>query len=322
MVNQTEFVTEFVLLGFASLRELQILHAVAFLAIYLVAFVGNFLLIAAVAQNHHLHSPMYFFLVNLSIVDACYISTTVPKSMANSLMDSKLISFSGCVTQVFLVIMFASAELFFLTAMAYDRYAAICHPLRYQLIMNWNVCFQMAAASGVTSLTIAVVDTANTFSLHFCQSKIIEQYFCDIPQLLKISCTDTSTAQSFVYASTIILGSFCFTFICVSYVYIFTAVFKIQSTLGRRKAFSTCTPHLTVFCLFFITATFSYMRPKALSSPPVDLLAAVLYTALPPVMNPIIYSLRNKDIQLALCKAMTNFPCISWVGLEEVDWKS
>ncbi|XP_015281427.1 PREDICTED: olfactory receptor 14C36-like [Gekko japonicus] len=320
MANQTT-VTEFVLLGFADLRELQVLHSVVFLAIYLVALAGNFLLIAAVAPNHHLHSPMYFFLVNLSIVDACYISTTVPKSTVNSLMSSKQISFSGCIAQVFLVIMFTSAELFFLTAMAYDRYAAICHPLRYQLIMNWNVCLQMAAASWVTSVTIAVVDTVNTFSLHFCQSNIIEQYFCDIPQLLKISCTDTATAQSFVLAGTLSFGSFCFTFIFVSYVYIFSAVFKIQSAQSRQKAFSTCTPHLTVFCLFFFTASFSYMRPKALSSPTVDLLAAVLYTALPPVMNPIIYSLRNKDIQLALGRAMTNMPCISWVGLEEMDPK-
>ncbi|XP_060111052.1 olfactory receptor 14A16-like [Heteronotia binoei] len=320
MVNKT-FVAEFVLLGFASLRELQILPAVVFLFIYLVALMGNFLLIAAVAHNRHLHSPMYFFLVNLSIVDACYISTTVPKSIVNSLMDSKQISFSGCITQVFLVIMFASAELFLLTAMAYDRYAAICHPLQYQLIMKWNVCFQMAGASWITSVTIAVVYTVDTFSLHFCQSNVIEQYFCDVPQLLKISCTDTVTFQSLIFASTLSLGSFCFTIIFVSYVYIFSAVFKIQSVQGRQKAFSTCTPHLTVFCLFFFTASFSYIRPKALSSPMVDLLAAVLYTALPPVMNPVIYSLRNKDIQLALGRSLTNFPCISWMGLEEMDWK-
>ncbi|XP_015261034.1 PREDICTED: olfactory receptor 14A16-like [Gekko japonicus] len=320
MVNQT-IVTEFVLLGFASLRELQILHAVFFLAIYLVALMGNFLLIAAVAHNLHFHSPMYFFLVNLSIVDVCYISTTVPKSIVNSLMGSKQISFPGCVAQVFLVILLASSELFLLTAMAYDRYAAICHPLRYQLIMNWNVCFQMAAASWVISVTIAVVDTVNTFSLQLCQSNVIDQYFCDMPQLLKISCTDTATVQSLIFASSFSLCPFCFTVISVSYVYIFSAVFKIQSAQGRQKAFSTCTPHLTVFCLFFFTVSFSYMRPKALSSPTVDLLAAVLYTVLPPVMNPIIYSLRNKDMQLALRRAMTNFPCFSWVGFEEIDRK-
>ncbi|XP_015261033.1 PREDICTED: olfactory receptor 14A16-like [Gekko japonicus] len=320
MVNKTT-VTEFVLLGFASLQELQVLYAVVFLAIYLVALMGNFLLIATVAQNHHLHSPMYFFLVNLSILDACYISTTVPKSTVNSLMGSKQISFSGCVAQVFLVIMFAGSELLLLTAMAYDRYAAICHPLRYQRIMNWNVCLQMAAVSWVTSFILSLVHTVNTFSLQFCQSNVIEQYFCDIPQLFKISCSDTATAQSFVLANILILGSFCFTFIFVSYAYIFSAVFKIQSAQGRQKAFSTCTPHLTVFCLFFFTVSFSYMRPKALSSPTVDLLAAVLYTVLPPVMNPIIYSLRNKDIQLALGRAMTNFPCISWVGFEEINGK-
>ncbi|XP_060111050.1 olfactory receptor 14A16-like [Heteronotia binoei] len=320
MINKT-IMAEFVLLGFANLRELQILHFVLFLSIYLVALMGNVLLIAAVAHSHHLHSPMHFFLVNLSMVDACYISTTIPKSMVNSLMDSKQISFSGCITQVFLVIMFSSAELFLLTVMAYDRYAAICHPLRYQLIMNWNVCFQMAAASWITSVTIAVVYTVDTFSLDFCQSNVIEQYFCDIPQLLKISCTDTVPFQSLIFAGILSIGSFCFTIIFVSYVYIFSAVFKIQSAQGRQKAFSTCTPHLTVFCLFFFTGSFSYVRPKALSSPTVDLLAAVLYTALPPVMNPIIYSLRNKDIQLALGRAMTIFSCTSKVGFKEMDWK-
>ncbi|XP_060111053.1 olfactory receptor 14A16-like [Heteronotia binoei] len=320
MVNKTT-VTGFVLLGFASLRELQILLTVVFLSIYLVVLMGNLLLILAVAHNLHLHSPMYFLFVNLSIVDACYISTTVPKSIVNSLMDSKQISFSGCVTQVFLVNLCAGGELYFLTAMAYNHYAAICHPLRYQLIMNWNVCFQTAAACWVTSVTMAMAYTLNTFSLHFCQSNVIEQYFCDIPQLLKIPCTDTATAQIFVFASTLSLGSFCSIIIFVSYVYIFSAVFKIQSAQAQQKAFSTCTPHLTIFCLFIFTASFSYLRPKTLLSPIVDLLAAVLYTVLPPIMNPIIYGLRNKDIQLALARALTNFPCISCVSLEEMDWK-
>ncbi|XP_066485898.1 olfactory receptor 14C36-like [Tiliqua scincoides] len=300
MTNQTVW-KEFFLLGFSDIRELQILHFLAFLSIYLAALMGNLLIVLTIIQNCHLHSPMYFFLLNLSFIDTCFISATVPNSMASSLMDNRGISFLGCVTQVFLVITFVGTELFFLTAMAYDRYVAICHPLQYAVIMNPHACLEIAAASWVTGSINGVVQTANTFRLHFCSSHI-QQFFCDIPQLLIISCMDTTANEWLIMAGAFTVGSFCFLFILVSYGYIFSTVFKIQLAHGRQKAFSTCTPHLTVFCLFFSTAAFSYMRPKALSSPPVDLLAAVLYAMLPPLMNPIIYSLRNKEIQGAMWK--------------------
>ncbi|XP_028571972.2 olfactory receptor 14C36-like [Podarcis muralis] len=301
MVNQTS-VTEFILLGFSDIRELQILHFVLFLSLYLAALMGNFLIIVTITRIQHLHTPMYFFLAFLSSIDACYISTTVPKSMVNSLINVNVISFSGCVTQVFLVVTFAGAELSFLTVMAYDRYVAICHPLQYMLIMNWNACLQMAAASLLSSVLNGVIHTVNTFRLHFCQSNVIEQYFCDIPQLYRISCTNTEASERFTLASVFCVGLFCFLLVLVSYSYIFSAVFKIQSAQGRYKAFSTCIPHLTIFFLFVSTVMLSYMRPKALSSPSLDLLAAVLYAILPPLMNPIIYSLRNKEIQGALRK--------------------
>ncbi|XP_034957497.2 olfactory receptor 14A16-like [Zootoca vivipara] len=301
MANQST-VTEFILMGFSSDPEEQFLYFVIFLSIYLIALVGNFLITVAVALNHKLHTPMYFFLVNLSLSDICYISTTIPKSIAASLSDDKRISFAGCVAQVFLVVTFGGSELALLTIMAYDRYVAICHPLQYELIMNWDACIQMAAASWISNLIHSSFHTITTFRLHFCGSNIIGQYFCDIPQLLKISCTDTKLNQILIFAFGITLASFGGGFIFVSYGYIFSAVLRIPSVQGRYKAFSTCIPHLTVFSLFISTDLFSYMSPKAFSSTTMDLLSAVLYTVLPPLLNPIIYSFRNKDIQEAVLK--------------------
>ncbi|XP_077169372.1 olfactory receptor 14A16-like [Paroedura picta] len=301
MVNHTS-ISEFILQGFSDMRELQILHFLVFLALYLTTLLGNFLIIITVALAHHLHTPMYFFLAILSSVDACFISSTVPKSMVNSLMNDNRISFLGCVSQLFFVVACTTAEVSLLTVMAYDRYVAICHPLQYILIMNWNACFQMAAISLVLSVINGMIQTANTFRLHFCWSNVVEQYFCDIPQLLQISCTDTRFNAIFTFVCVLTVGFFCSVFILVSYSYIFSAVFKIQSRQGKHKAFSTCIPHLTMFSLFVFTVMFTYMRPQEMLSPSIDLIAAVLYAVLPPLMNPIIYTLRNKDIQVALRK--------------------
>ncbi|XP_013926968.1 PREDICTED: olfactory receptor 14C36-like [Thamnophis sirtalis] len=303
MINQTT-VTEFLLSGFSDVRELQVLHFIAFFLIYLVTITGNILLIVIVAQHPKFHSPMYFFLVNLSFLDVSYISTTVPKSIFYSFLNKRQVSFSECITQAFWVLTFTGTELSILTVMAYDRYVAICHPLQYRLIMNWNACFQMAAASWICSAINSLVHTANTWDLHFCSSNVLEKFFCDIPQLLALSCTDTTANQGLLLAVAVFVGSFCFFFVFISYAYIFSAVFKIQSTQARYKVFSTCTPHLTVFSFFVSTASFSYLRPKAWSSLPTDMIAAILYTVLPPLMNPIIYSLRNKDIQKCLMKML------------------
>ncbi|XP_044279519.1 olfactory receptor 14A16-like [Varanus komodoensis] len=319
MENQSKLegsaLTEFLLLGFSEVQEQQILHFVVFLSIYLATLTGNFLIILTVASDPQLHSPKYFFLINLSPSDMCYISTTVPKSMAASLTSNRQIFFTECIAQVFLVITLAGAELSFLTVMAYDRYVAICHPLQYRLIMNWSTCFQMAAASWIGSIINATVHTVSTFRLEFCSSSL-NQFFCDIPQLWMVSCTDTAVNELITLVETFFVCSSCLLFILVSYGFIFSAVFKIQSEKGRHKVFSTCAPHLTVLSLFLSTAVFSYCRPKALSSPSVNMLAAILYTVMPPLLNPLIYSLRNQDIcrsMSKICKKLLGFhnaiPC-------------
>ncbi|XP_025031122.1 olfactory receptor 14A16-like [Python bivittatus] len=303
-MNQSTL-TEFLLMGFSNDHDVQIMHFVMFFFIYLIAIMGNVLLVITVALNCSLHTPMYFFLVNLSLSDICFISTTIPKSMATSLTDNKVITFAECVAQVFSIFTFAGSDLALLTIMAYDRFVAICHPLQYSLILNWDACLQMVAASWLTCLIHALLETVIVFRWEYCRSHSIEQFFCDVPQLQKISCTDTRPSQILIFVIVIVVSSICCGIIFISYGYIFSAVLKIRSIQGRYKAFSTCTPHLIVFSLFLSTAIFSYMRPKSPSSHIVDLLSAVFYTLLPPLLNPIIYSFRNKVIQEAMWKIGT-----------------
>ncbi|XP_014464408.2 olfactory receptor 14A16-like, partial [Alligator mississippiensis] len=293
-------VTEFLLLGFSDTRELQILHFVIFLAAYLAALVGNLLVITVVTTDHHLQSPMYCFLANLSILDIGSISVTVPKSMANSLLNTRTISYAGCVAQVSLFFLCCAANLSFLTIMAYDRYVAICKPLHYEIIMNRRACVQMAACSWVVASMYSALHTGNTFSLPFCHSNTINQFFCEIPQLLKLSSSDTYRRELAAVAFSVFLCLVCFVFIVVSYVQIFTAVWSIPSEQGRQKAFSTCIPHLIVVSLFLSTGGIAYTKPISDSPSHLDLLAAVLYCVVPPLMNPVIYSMRNREIQAAL----------------------
>nr|XP_005309086.1 olfactory receptor 14A16-like [Chrysemys picta bellii] len=301
--NQT-ILTEFLLLGFSDIRELQILHFVVFLVIYLTALIGNLLILIAVAVDRHLHTPMYFFLGNLSFLDLdlCYISVTVPKSTANSLTNDRQISFSGCVAQVFLMVTFVITEMTLLLIIAYNWYIAICHPLHYRVIMNTGTCVQMAAGSWIGSAIYTAFHTGNTFRLSFCQSNAIDQFFCDIPQLLKISCADTHLNETLLLACVIFLCFISFGLVIVSYTRIFSTTLMIPSAQGKSKAFSTCLPHMTVVGLFLGTGMFTYMKPNSGSSTYYDLLATVLYTVLPPAMNPLIYSLRNKEIKEALRK--------------------
>ncbi|XP_005313598.1 olfactory receptor 14A16-like [Chrysemys picta bellii] len=301
MSNRT-IVTEFLLLGFSNVRELQILHFVMFLVLYLAGLIANLLIITAISLNHHLHTPLYLFLMNLSILDLGFISVTIPKSMANSLMNTRVISYSGCVAQVFLLMFLGLADLGILTVMAYDRYVAICQPLHYKRVMNRRACIQMAASAWISGILYSALHTGNTFAISFCGGNVVDQFFCDIPQLLKLACSESDLSENGVIAFSACLVLSCFLLIIVSYVQIFKTVLRIPSEQGRHKAFSTCLPHLTVVSLFVFTGIIAYLKPNSRSISRLDLMVDVFYSLVPPMLNPIIYSMRNKEIKAALRK--------------------
>ncbi|XP_014429243.2 olfactory receptor 14A16-like [Pelodiscus sinensis] len=301
MFNQST-VTELLLLGFSDIRELQVLHFALFLVLYLAALMGNLLILIAITLDHRLHTPMYFFLGNLSIIDLGCISVTIPKSMVNSLLDTRLISYPACVTQVFFFVVFTAADLALLTLMAYDRYVAICRPLHYERVMNRGACVHMATSAWITAIVYSALHTGNTFTLPFCQSNVVDQFFCEIPQLLKLACSDSFLSEVGLIAFGVFLNLNCFVFIIVSYVQIFRVVLRIPSEQGWHKAFSTCLPHLTVVSLFLCTGFFEYLKPTSSSASYLDLTVTVVYSLVPPMMNPVIYSLRNKELQVALKK--------------------
>ncbi|XP_064380158.1 olfactory receptor 14J1-like [Dromaius novaehollandiae] len=301
-MSNSSSLNEFLLLVFADTRELQLLHFSLFLGIYLAALLGNILIITAIACDHRLHTPMYFFLLSLSLVDLGTISVTVPKSMANSLCNTRTISYSGCVAQVFLLVFLITAECSLLTVMAYDRYIAICRPLHYGTFMSSRACVKIAAAAWGSGFLNGLLHTANTFSIPLCQGNAVEQFFCEIPQILKLCCSNSYLREAGVSLVSSSLGFGCFIFIVVSYVQIFTAVLRIHSEQGRHKTFCMCLPHLAVVSLFASTVMFAYLKPPSNSSPALDLVVAVLYVVVPPAVNPLIYSMRNKEFKDALRK--------------------
>ncbi|KAM6037292.1 olfactory receptor 14A16-like [Chlamydotis macqueenii] len=301
-LSNTSGLTEFLLLAFADPQELQLLHFWLFLGIYLAALLGNGLIITAIACNHRLHTPMYFFLLNLSISDLGCISTTLPKAMANSLWDTRAISFSGCAAQVFWFLFFVVAEYCLLTVMAYDRYVAICKPLHYGTLLGSRACVHMAAAAWGGAFLNGVVHTAGTFGIPLCQGNAVDQVFCEVPQILKLSCSHYYIRGAALLVVSFSLAVGCFVFIVVSYAQIFRAVLRIPSEQGRHKAFSTCLPHLIVVSLFISTAMFAYLKPPSISSPSLDPVVALFYSVVPPAVNPLIYSIRNQELKDALKK--------------------
>ena len=304
-MSNSSSITQFLLLAFADTRELQLLHFWLFLGIYLAALLANSLIITVIACDHRHHTPMYFFLLNLSLLDLGSISTTVPKAMANSLWDTRAISYPGCAAQLFMFLFLISAEYFLLTVMAYDCYFAICKPLHYGTLLGSRACVHMATAALGTGFLYAVLHTANTFAVPLCQGNAVDQFFCEIPQILKLACSDAYLREVGVLVVGVCLAVGCFVFIVLSYGQIFRAVLRIPSEQGRHKAFSTCLPHLTVVSLFISTGSFAYLKPPSISSPSLDLLVAVLYSVVPPALNPLIYSMRNHEIKDALRKLMT-----------------
>ncbi|XP_030324661.1 olfactory receptor 14J1-like, partial [Calypte anna] len=301
-MSNSSSIRQFLLLAFADRRELQLLHFWLFLGIYLAALLGNGLIITTIACDHHLHTPMYFFLLNLSLLDLGSISTTLPKAMANSLWDNTDISYKGCAAQLFFFVFFITAEYCLLTIMSYDRYVAICKPLHYGTLLGSRACVHMAAAAWGSGFLYSLLHTANTFSLPLCQGNALDQFFCEIPLILKLSCSHSYLRELGLLVVSACLAFGCFVFIVVSYVEIFRAVLRIPSEQGRHKAFSTCLPHLAVVSLFISTAMFSNLKPPSISSPSLDLVVAVLYSVVPPAVNPLIYSMRNQDLKDSIRK--------------------
>ncbi|XP_015706709.1 olfactory receptor 14C36-like [Coturnix japonica] len=297
-------ISEFLLLPSGDIIELQLLHFWLLLGIYLAALLGNGLISTAVACNQHLHTPMYFFLLNLALLDLGCISTTLPKALANAFWDTRAISYTGCAAQLFFFVFFVSAECSLLTVMSYDRYVAICKPLHYGILMDSRACATMAAAAWGTGVLNSLLHTAITFSLPLCQGNVVNQFFCEIPQILKLSCPGSYIREVVLLFFSVSLGFGCFVFIVVSYVQIFMAVLRMPSEQGRHKAFSTCLPHLAVVSLFLSTGFFAYLKPSSVSSPLMDLMLALLYSVVPPALNPLIYSMRNKEVKDAVRKVM------------------
>lgn len=261
---------------------------------------GTVLVTMIPAPDHRLRTPMYFLLKNLSFVDLCLISATAPKSIANSLTHSNSISSLECISQVFLIAFSGTTELHLLTVTCFDRYAAICRPLHYEVIMSENMCVQLAAVSWLGGSLIAVMHTVGTFSLSYCGSNVVHHFFCDIPQLLAISCSENLIGEIVPILVSVVLDICCCIFIIISYVCIFSTVKKIPSAEGQSKAYSTCLPHLVVVVLFLYTGIFSYLKPTSQNLSISNLLISVFYILVPPTFNPIIYSLRNNAMKMSL----------------------
>ncbi|XP_028750653.1 olfactory receptor 1361-like [Peromyscus leucopus] len=303
--NQSS-VSEFLLLGLSRQpQQQQQLLFLLFLIMYLATVLGNLLIILAISTDSRLHTPMYFFLSNLSFVDVCFSSTTVPKVLANHILRSQAISFSGCLTQLYFLCVLAVMDNFLLAVMAYDRYVAICHPLHYTTKMTHQLCVLLVVGSWVVSSLNALLHTLLMARLSFCADNIIPNFFCDSTHLLKLSCSDTHLNELMILFVAGLLLISPFVCILVSYVLITCAILRVSSTRGRWKAFSTCSSHLAVVSLFYGTIISLYFNPSSSHSAGKDTASAVMYTVVTPMLNPFIYSLRNKDMKGALRKVLT-----------------
>ncbi|XP_007538052.2 olfactory receptor 14L1-like [Erinaceus europaeus] len=301
-LSNVTFVTEFLLMGFPGDQVLQRFCASVFFLVYLTALLGNLLIVTLTSIEQQLQTPMYFFLKNLSLIDICYISTTVPKCIMNTLTNSLSISFVGCASQVFLVLFSAGTEYALLLVMSYDRYAAICHPLHYEAIMNRGACVQMVSVVWLSGCAYGSLHVAGTFSARYCGPNVVPQFFCDVPSLLTLVCFgDEILEYAFIVASCSFVFV-CFIFMVISYIHIFSTVLKIPSDQGRYKSFSTCVPHLTVVSLFLFSAGFAFLGSASNFPPSLNLFMSVMYSVLPPSLNPLIYSLRNRDMKMAFGK--------------------
>jgi olfactory receptor len=302
-VGNHSTVTEFILGGLTHSPELQLPLFLFFLGIYLVTMVGNLGMITLICLNRKLHTPMYFFLSNLSLVDLCYSSTITPKMLVNFVSQENIISYVGCMSQLYFFLVFVIAECYMLTVMAYDRYVAICRPLFYNIIMSHALCSLLVALVYTMGLIGSTIETGLMLKLHYCEA-LISHYFCDILPLMKRSCSstyDVEMAVFFLAGFNIIVTSLT---VLVSYAFILSSILLISSTEGRSKAFSTCSSHFAAVGLFYGSTAFMYLKPSTASSLAQENIASVFYTTVIPMLNPLIYSLRNKEVKAALRKTL------------------
>ncbi|XP_073468973.1 olfactory receptor 13G1-like [Aquarana catesbeiana] len=300
-LNQTSHI-EFLLLGFSQYPHLQPLFFIIFLLIYTMAFVGNILISVIISSDSCLHTPMYFFLINLSILDICCTTAAIPKILQILVIDKKSISYSGCVSQLYVFSAALSIELILLTVMAYDRYVAICYPLRYKTIMSRTTCICLVGAAWILGTVNSMIHTFLILKLSFREENIMDHFFCEIPPVLKLASSDTYVNDVVIVASDVVLGMICFILTFISYAYIIFTIMKIHSAEKKKKAFSTCASHLTVVTIFYGGVIYTYVRPAFSNRLEADKVVSALYAIASPVLNPIIYSLRNKEVINAINK--------------------
>ncbi|XP_026347052.3 olfactory receptor 5B17-like [Ursus arctos] len=303
MKNNTE-VKEFILLGLATAPELQGPLFLMFTLIFLITLLGNLGMIVLILLDSRLHTPMYFFLSNLSLVDFGYSSTVTPKVMAGLLIGDKAISYNACAAQMFFFVFFATVESYLLASMAYDRYAAVCKPLHYTTTMTTGVCARLAIGSYVFGFLTAAFDIGNTFSLSFCMSNVVHHFFCDIPAVMTLACLDKDINELILVLISSFNIFFALLIILISYVFIFITVLKIQSGEGYQKALSTCAFHLVAVSIFYGTVIVMYLQPSSSHSMDTDKIVSVFYTMVIPMLNPMVYSLRNKEVRNAIKKVV------------------
>ncbi|XP_028740159.1 olfactory receptor 5B3-like [Peromyscus leucopus] len=303
MENRTE-VTEFILLGLTNAPDLQAPLFIMFVLIYFINIAGNLGMIVLILWDSRLHTPMYIFLGNLSLVDIIYSSAVTPTVVAGLLVGNQVISYNACAAQMFLFVVFATAENFLLAAMAYDRYAAVCKPLHYTTTMTPTMCACLTMACYAGGFLNSSIHTGDTFRLYFCKSNVVHHFFCDVPAVMVLSCSDRHISEmvllygaSFVICSALVV-------ILISYIFIFITIFKMRSAAGYQKAMSTCVSHFTAVSIFYGTLIFMYLQPSSSHSMDTDKIVSVFYTMIIPMLNPVVYSLRNKEVKSAFKKVV------------------
>ncbi|KAE8590837.1 hypothetical protein XENTR_v10018226 [Xenopus tropicalis] len=294
----------FLLLGFIMQRDMNVTLFVVFLMIYMTSLFGNIIIISLSRTEASLRTPMYFFLSNFSFLEICYTSVTVPKMLFDLLSGNMAVSFNCCLTQMYFFFLFGTTEFYILALMGLDRYVAICHPLHYSVIMNRQFCYQLILGSWLSGCIVPVLPTTLLTQKPFCGSKIINHFFCDVGPLIKLSSPDTFYLDAIVFTVSGIVVLCSLTLVTVSYLFIISAILRISSSAGRHKAFSTCASHFSVVTLFFGTVIFMYLRPTSGENYELDKVVSVFYSIVTPALNPLIYSLRNKDMKRALVKML------------------